>query len=64
MRYGYWARFYFNNIESDIRNTIVEWEEKGFADEDLEMIKTEMESQIINQKNSVSSKATKSNSLN
>ena len=49
---------YFNNIESDIRNTIVEWEEKGFTDEDLEMIKTEMESQIINQKNSVSSKAT------
>lgn len=48
---------YFNNIESDIRNTIVEWEEQGFSDEDLEMIKTEMESQIINQKTSVSSKA-------
>ena len=29
---------YFNNIESDIRNTIAEWEERGFSDEDLSLI--------------------------
>jgi zinc protease len=48
---------YFNNIEADIRNTIVEWEEKGFTDEDLDMVKTEMESQSINMKMSIASKA-------
>ena len=49
---------YFNNIESDIRNTIADWEVKGFSDEDLSMVKTEIEAGIINQKRSVSSKAT------
>ena len=48
---------YFNNIEADIRNTIVEWEEKGFTDEDLAMVKTEMESQFLSQKTSIASKA-------
>ena len=48
---------YFNNIEADIRNTIAEWETKGFSDEDLAMVKTEMESNFIDQKISVSSKA-------
>ena len=48
---------YFNNIEADIRNTIVEWEEKGFTDEDLAMVKTGMESQSINMKMSIASKA-------
>jgi len=48
---------YFNNIESDIRNTIAEWEEKGFSDEDLEMVKTEMISQSVDMKTSISSKA-------
>ena len=49
---------YFNNIEADIRNTISEWEEKGFSDEDLEMVKTEMISQSFDMKTSISSKAT------
>ena len=31
--------------------------ERGFSDEDLAMVKTEMESQSINMKSSVSSKA-------
>ena len=48
---------YFNNIEVDIRNTIAEWEEKGFSDEDLAMVKTEIESQSINMKTSIASKA-------
>ena len=48
---------YFNNIEADIRNTIIEWEEKGFTDEDLAMVKSEMESQSIDMKTSISSKA-------
>ena len=48
---------YFNNIEADIRNTIAEWEEKGFSDEDLEMVKTEMISQSFDMKTSISSKA-------
>ena len=48
---------YFNNIEADIRNTIAEWEEKGFTDEDLEMVKTEMISQSFDMKTSISSKA-------
>ena len=48
---------YFNNIESDIRNTISEWEEKSFSDEDLEMVKSEMISQSIDMKTSISSKA-------
>ena len=39
---------YFNNIEADIRNTISDWEEIGFSDEDLAMVKTEKESQNIN----------------
>ena len=49
---------YFNNIEADIRNTIVEWEEKGFSDEDLAMVKTEIEAETIDRKRSVASKAT------
>ena len=49
---------YFNNIEADIRNTIAEWEEKGFSDNDLAMVKTEMEAEIIDKKTSVASKAT------
>ena len=49
---------YFNNIESDIRNTIADWEEKGFSDEDLSMVKTEMEAETIDKKRSVSAKAT------
>jgi len=49
---------YFNNIEADIRNTIAEWEEKGFTDEDLEMVKTEMISQSFDMKTSISTKAT------
>ena len=48
---------YFNNIEADIRNTISEWEEKGFSDEDLEMVKAEMISQSVDMKTSISSKA-------
>ena len=48
---------YFNNIESDIRNTIAEWEERGFSDEDLNMIKTQIEAQNIDRRNSISSKA-------
>jgi len=48
---------YFNNVEADIRNTIAEWEEQGFTDEDLAMVKTEMESQSIDMKRSISSKA-------
>ena len=48
---------YFNNIEADIRNTIAEWEEKGFSDEDLEMVKAEMISQSVDMKTSLSSKA-------
>jgi zinc protease len=49
---------YFNNIEADIRNTISEWEDKGFSDEDLNMVKTEIEAQSIDRKSSVASKAT------
>jgi zinc protease len=48
---------YFNNVEADIRNTIAEWEENGFSDEDLAMVKTDMESQSINMKSSIASKA-------
>ncbi len=48
---------YFNNIEADIRNTIAEWEEKGFSDEDLAMVKTEIESQSLDRKTSIASKA-------
>ena len=48
---------YFNNIEADIRNTIAEWEEKGFTDEDLEMVKAEMISQSVDMKTSISTKA-------
>jgi len=48
---------YFNNIEADIRNTIAEWEEKGFTDEDLAMVKTEIESQSLDRKTSIASKA-------
>ena len=48
---------YFNNIEADIRNTIAEWEEKGFTDEDLEMVKAEMISQSVDMKTSLSTKA-------
>ncbi len=48
---------YFNNIEADIRNTIAEWENRGFSDEDLAMVKAEIESQLIDRKSSISSKA-------
>ncbi|MEC9209455.1 MAG: pitrilysin family protein [Bacteroidota bacterium] len=48
---------YFNNIEADIRNTIAEWEEKGFSDEDLAMVKTEIESESINMKGSIETKS-------
>lgn len=48
---------YFNNVEADIRNTIAEWEETGFTDEDLEMVKTEMISQSVDMKTSISTKA-------
>ena len=48
---------YFNNIEEKIRNTISEWEKNGFTDEDLEMVKTEIISQSIDMKTSISSKA-------
>ncbi len=54
---------YFNQIEQDIRSTISEWEEKGFTDEALAMVKTEMETGIINQKGSVSSKASAISSM-
>ena len=49
---------YFNNIEADIRNTISEWEENGFSDEDLEMVKAAMISNSVDMKTSISSKAT------
>jgi zinc protease len=49
---------YFNNIEADIRNTIAEWEEKGFSDEDLSMAKTSFENMSLDMKGSVASKAT------
>ena len=49
---------YFNNIEADIRNTISEWEEKGFSDEELEMAKIEIENMSLDMKGSVASKAT------
>ena len=54
---------YFNNIEADIRNTIAEWEEQGFTDEELAMVKTEMETQMISQKTSISSKASTISSM-
>jgi zinc protease len=54
---------YFNNIEADIRNTIAEWEEKGFTDDELAMVKTEMETQMISQKTSISSKASAISSM-
>ena len=54
---------YYNNIEADIRNTIAEWEEKGFTDEELAMVKTEIETQMISQKTSVSSKASAISSM-
>ena len=49
---------YFNNIEDQIRKTIFEWESVGFSDEDLAMVKTEMEAQSLNYKSSIASKAT------
>jgi len=49
---------YFNNIEADIRNTIAEWEEKGFSDEELSMAKTSFENMSLDMKGSVASKAT------
>ena len=54
---------YFNNIEADIRNTIAEWEEIGFTDEELAMVKTEIETQMISQKTSVASKASAISSM-
>ena len=49
---------YFNNIENQIRSTISEWEENSFTDEELKMVKMNMESDIINRKMSLSSKVT------
>ncbi len=49
---------YFNNIEADIRNAIAEWEETGFSDEDLAMVKSQIEAQTIDRKRSISSKST------
>ena len=49
---------YFNNIEADIRNSIADWEEKGFSEEDLEMVKTKIISQNYDMITSISSKAT------
>tara|TARA_B100000902_G_scaffold396682_1_gene458369 strand:+ start:2678 stop:5554 length:2877 start_codon:yes stop_codon:yes gene_type:complete len=47
---------YFNNIEQEIRNTINDWENKGFTDDELKKVKMSMESDIINRKISLSSK--------
>ena len=55
-KWGEDERLYFNDIESQIRSSILEWEQKGFTDEELAMIKTKMESEIINRKMSLSSK--------
>ena len=57
-KWGEDERLYFNNIESQIRSSIDEWEKNGFSDEDLEMVKTKIESDIVNQKMSLSSKVT------
>ena len=46
---------YYNDIESLIRSSILEWEQSGFTDEQLEMVKMNMESEIINRKMSLSS---------
>ena len=53
-KWGEDERLYFNDIESQIRSSILEWEQKGFTDEELAMIKTKMESEIINRKMSLS----------
>ena len=55
-KWGEDERLYFNKIESQIRSTILEWEEKGFTDEELSTVKTKIESEILNSKLSLSSK--------
>ena len=57
-KWGEDERLYFKDIESQIRSSILEWEKNGFSDEDLDMVKTKIESEIINQKMSLSSKVT------
>ena len=48
---------YFNDIEDQIRKTITEWENIGFTDEDLAMVKTELEASSLDMKSSIASKA-------
>ena len=48
---------YFNDIEDQIRRTITEWENIGFSDEDLAMVKTELEASSLDMKSSIASKA-------
>ncbi len=55
-KFGEDERLYFNDIESQIRSTILDWEEQGFTDEELSMVKTKIESEILNSKMSLSSK--------
>ena len=55
-KWGEDERLYFNDIETQIRSSISEWEKKGFTDIELAMVKTKMESEIINRKMSISSK--------
>ena len=55
-KWGEDERLYFNDIESQIRSSILEWEQKGFTDEELAYDKNKMESEIINRKMSLSSK--------
>ncbi len=55
-KWGEDERLYFNDIETQIRSSISEWEKKGFTDIELDMVKTKMESEIINRKMSISSK--------
>jgi len=55
-KWGEDENLYFNDIEAQIRSSILEWEETGFTDEELELVKIDMESNIINSKMSLSSK--------
>ena len=55
-KWGEDQNLYFNEIESQIRSSIDEWEQTGFTDEQLKMAKMDMESSIINYKISLSSK--------
>ena len=49
---------FFNEVEGKIRSTLDEFIEKGFTDEELEMVKNEIVSQTIDYKTSVSMKST------